>query len=91
MNHFNGQKFVPILNDLELFKEIINDSKKLKKINVDINDKEYIEELRNYIENYEDILRSKKSRKRKKNSPIWIIANYILNRFIIFKISYFIK
>ena len=70
LNHFNGQKFVPILNDLELFKEIINDSKKLKKINVDINDKEYIEELRNYIENYEDILRSKKSRKRKKNSPI---------------------
>ena len=69
-NHFNGQKFVSILNDLELFKEIINDSKKLKKINVDINDKEYIEELRNYIENYEDILRSKKSRKRKKNSPI---------------------
>ena len=70
LNHFIGQKFVPILNDLELFKEIINDSKKLKKINVDINDKEYIEELRNYIENYEDILRSKKSRKRKKNSPI---------------------
>ena len=70
LNHFNGQKFVSILNDLELFKEIINDSKKLKKINVDINDKEYIEELRNYIENYEDILRSKKSRKRKKNSPI---------------------
>jgi len=31
LNHFNGQKFVPILNDLELFKEIINDSKKLKK------------------------------------------------------------
>ena len=70
LNHFIGQKFVPILKDLELFKEIINDSKKLKKINVDINDKEYIEELRNYIENYEDILRSKKSRKRKKNSPI---------------------
>ena len=64
LNHFNGQKFVSILNDLELFKEIINDSKKLKKINVDINDKEYKEELRNYIENYEDILRSKKSRKK---------------------------
>ena len=70
LNHFTDKRLLPILNDLELFKEIINDSKKLKKINVDINDKEYIDELRNYMESYEDILRSKKSRKRKKNSPI---------------------
>ena len=66
LNHFTDKKSVPILKGLELFKDIINDSRKLKKINVDINDKEYIEELRNYIENFENILRRKKTRKRKK-------------------------
>ena len=66
LNHFIDKKFIPILKDLELFEEIINDSKKLKKINLNINDQEYINELSYYLENYQNILRRKKPRRAKK-------------------------
>ena len=71
LNHFINKKFIPILHDLELFKEIINDSNKSKKKNLDTNDKEYLNELESYFENYENILRRKKPRqKSKKNSSL---------------------
>ena len=70
LNHFIDKKFIPILKDLELFEEIINDSKKLKKINLNINDQEYINELSYYLENYQNILRRKKPRRGKKNSSV---------------------
>ena len=70
LNHFIDKKFIPILKDLELFKKIINDSKKLKKINLNINDQEYINELSYYLENYQNILRRKKPRRAKKNSSV---------------------
>ena len=70
LNHFIDKKFIPILKDLELFEEIINDSKKLKKINLNINDQEYINELSYYLENYQNILRRKKPRRAKKNSSV---------------------
>ena len=70
LNHFIDKKFIPILKDLELFKKIINDSKKLKKINLKINDQEYINELSYYLENYQNILRRKKPRRAKKNSSV---------------------
>ena len=70
LNHFIDKKFIPILKDLELFEEIINDSKKLKKINLNINDQEYINELSYYLENYQNILRRKKPRRAKKNSSL---------------------
>ena len=75
LNHFIDKKFIPILKDLELFKKIINDSKKLKKINLNINDQEYISELSYYLENYENILLRKKPRKAKKNFSVRIIIN----------------
>ena len=71
LNHFINKKFIPILHDLELFKEIINDSNKSKKKNLDTNDKEYLNELESYFENYENILRRKRPRqKSKKNSSL---------------------
>ena len=70
LNHFIDKKFIPILKDLELFEEIINDSNKLKKINLNINDQEYINELSYYLENYQNILRRKKPRRAKKNSSV---------------------
>ena len=75
LNHFIDKKFIPILKDLELFKKIINDSKKLKKINLNIKDQEYISELSYYLENYEKILLRKKPRRAKKNFSVRIVIN----------------
>ena len=63
LDHFINKKFFPILQGLQLFNEIINDSKKLKKEHLDINAQDdYIDTLKYNLENYEYILRKKKSR-----------------------------
>ena len=64
LDHFINKKFFPILQGLQLFNEIINDSEKSKKLCLDINAQDdYIDTLKYYLENYEYILRKKKSRK----------------------------
>ena len=64
LDHFINKKFFPILQGLQLFNEIINDSEKSKKKHLDTNAKDdYIDTLKYYLENYEYILRKKKSRK----------------------------
>jgi hypothetical protein len=64
LDHFINKKFFPILQGLQLFNEIINDSEKSKKLCLDINAQDdYIDTLKYYLENYEFILRKKKSRK----------------------------
>ena len=66
LHHFINKKFIPELKDLELFEDIINDSDKLKLKKLDINDKDYLDNIRDYLENYEKILLNKKSRKPKR-------------------------
>ena len=64
LDHFINKKFFPILQGLQLFNEIINDPEKSKKEHLDINAQDdYIDTLKYYLENYEYILRKKKSRK----------------------------
>ena len=64
LDHFINKKFFPILQGLQLFNEIINDSNKSKKEHLDINAQDdYIDTLKYNLENYEYILRKKKSRK----------------------------
>ena len=66
LDHFINKKFFPILQGLQLFNEIINDSNKSKKEHLDINAQDdYIDTLKYNLENYEYILRKKKSRKGK--------------------------
>ena len=64
LDHFINKKFFPILQGLQLFNEIINDSENSKKKHSDTNAQDdYIDTLKYYLENYEYILRKKKSRK----------------------------
>ena len=66
LDHFINKKFIPILKDLESFEEIIKVPEKSKKKNIKINESEYIETLRQFLENYESILRNINQRKKKK-------------------------
>ena len=66
LNHFINKKFIPILKDLESFEEIIKVPEKSKKKKLNINESEYIETLRQFLENYESILRNINQRKKKK-------------------------
>ena len=66
LDHFINKKFIPILKDLESFEEIIKVPEKSKKKNIKINESEYIETLRQFLENYENILRNINQRKKKK-------------------------
>ena len=66
IDHFVNKKFISILQDLELFDEILNDSEKSKKKRLDINAQDdYIDTLKYHLENYENNLRKKKSREVK--------------------------
>ena len=66
LDHFINKKFFPILQGLQLFNEIINDSEKSKKKRLDINAQDdYIDTLKYHLENYENNLRKKKSREVK--------------------------
>ena len=66
LDHFINKKFIPILKDLESFEEIIKVPEKYKKKKLNINESEYIETLRQFLENYESILRNINQRKKKK-------------------------
>ena len=65
LEHFINKKFIPILKDLELFEEIIKVPEKSKKMDLNINEDEYIKFLKKFLENYEYILRSIKQRNKK--------------------------
>ena len=65
VEHFINKKYIPILHDLELFEEIIKVPEKAKLISKNINeDADYIESVKYYLENYENILRKIKARPR---------------------------
>ena len=65
VEHFINKKYIPILHDLELFEEIIKVPEKAKLISKNINeDADYIESVKYYLENYENILRKIKVRPR---------------------------
>ena len=65
VEHFINKKYIPILQDLELFEEIIKVPEKAKLISKNINeDADYIESVKYYLENYENILRKIKVRPR---------------------------
>ena len=66
LDHFINKKFIPILKDLESFEEIIKVPEKYKKKKLNINESDYIETLRQFLENYESILRNINQRKKKK-------------------------
>ena len=65
VNHFIGKQFIPILEDLDKFNEIIKNSAKLKKIHLKINDEDYLDNLRDYFENYENKINRIRKRKNK--------------------------
>ena len=65
VNHFIGKQFIPILEDLDKFNEIIKNSAKLKNIHLEINDEDYLENLRDYFENYENKINRIRKRKNK--------------------------
>ena len=65
VEHFINKKYIPILQDLQLFEEIIKVPEKAKLISKNINeDADYIESVKYYLENYENILRKIKARPR---------------------------
>ena len=65
VEHFINKKYIPILRDLELFEEIIKVPEKAKLISKNINeDADYIESVKYFLENYENILRKIKVRPR---------------------------
>ena len=65
VEHFINKKYIPILHDLELFEEIIKVPEKAKLISKNINeDADYIQTIKYYLENYENILRKIKVRPR---------------------------
>ena len=65
LEHFINKKSIPILQDLELFEDIIKVPEKSKKKNLNANEEDdYIKTLQDYLENYEYILRKKKPRKK---------------------------
>ena len=65
VDHFIGNEKLEILEGMTLFEEIKDDHAQLEKRNIDLNDESYLENLKYYFENYESILKAKKSRNRK--------------------------
>lgn len=65
VNHFIGNEKLEILEGMTLFEEMKDDHAQLEKRNIDLNDESYLENLKYYFENYESILKAKKSRNRK--------------------------
>ena len=65
VDHFIGNEKLEILEGMTLFEEMKDDHAQLEKRNIDLNDESYLENLKFYFENYESILKAKKSRNRK--------------------------
>ena len=65
VDHFIGNEKFEILEGMTLFEEMKDDHAQLEKRNIDLNDESYLENLKYYFENYESILKAKKSRNRK--------------------------
>ena len=65
VDHFIGNEKLEILEGMTLFEEMKDDHAQLEKRNIDLNDESYLENLKYYFENYESILKAKKSRNRK--------------------------
>ena len=65
VDHFIGNEKLEILEGMTLFEEMKDDHAQLEKRNIDLKDASYIENLKYYFENYESILKAKKSRNRK--------------------------
>ena len=65
VDHFIGNEKLEILEGMTLFEEMKDDHAQLGKRNIDLNDESYLENLKYYFENYESILKAKKSRNRK--------------------------
>ena len=65
VDHFIGNEKFEILEGMTLFEEMKEDHAFLEKRNIDLKDESYIENLKYYFENYESILKAKKSRNRK--------------------------
>ena len=65
VDHFIGNEKLEILEGMTLFEEMKDDHAQLEKRNIDLKDASYIENLKYYFENFESILKVKKSRNRK--------------------------
>lgn len=65
VDHFIGNEKFEILEGMTLFEGMKEDHAFLEKRNIDLKDESYIENLKYYFENYESILKAKKSRNRK--------------------------
>ena len=65
LDYFMNKNYIEELQGLKLYNDIKNNSEELKKININIDDKDYLETLEYYLSNYESILSHKKSRKKK--------------------------
>ena len=65
VDHFIGNEKLEILEGMTLFEKMKDDHAQLEKRNIDLNDESYLENLKYYFENYESILKAKKSRNRK--------------------------
>ena len=65
VDHFIWNEKLEILEGMTLFEEMKDDHAQLEKRNIDLNDESYLENLKYYFENYESILKAKKSRNRK--------------------------
>ena len=65
VDHFIGNEKLEILEGMTLFEEMKDDHAQLEKRNIDLNDESYLENLKYQFENYESILKAKKSRNRK--------------------------
>ena len=65
LDYFMNKNYLEELQGLKLYNDIKNNSEELKKININIDDKYYLETLEYYLSNYESILSHKKSIKKK--------------------------
>ena len=65
LDYFMNKNYIEELQGLKLYNDIKNNSEELKKININIDDKDYLETLEYYLSNYESILSHKKKKKKK--------------------------
>ena len=56
VNHFIGNEKIDVLDGLKLFNEMIEDTKELTNKYIDLDDNDYLKHLRQYFENYKEIL-----------------------------------